>query len=74
MDIVLKLSTKTVCCWCSKSSQYLHAWVQDATKHGIPVGNTPGVLTETTAEIAAALTLAAARRVAEVRPRTMSNH
>ncbi len=36
-----------------------------ATKHGIPVGNTPGVLTETTAELAAALTLAAARRVAE---------
>lgn len=36
-----------------------------ATKHGIPVGNTPGVLTETTAELAAALTLSAARRVAE---------
>ena len=38
---------------------------QDGTKHGIPIGNTPGVLTETTAEIAAALTLAAARRVCE---------
>eukprot|EP00854_Cymbomonas_tetramitiformis_P005529 gene5529-6706_t len=37
-----------------------------ANAHGLPVGNTPGVLTETTAEIAAALTLAAARRVAEV--------
>ena len=36
-----------------------------ATRHGIAVGNTPGVLTETTAEIAAALTLAAARRVVE---------
>jgi hydroxypyruvate reductase 1 len=34
-----------------------------ATKHGIPVGNTPGVLTETTAEMAVALTLAAARRI-----------
>lgn len=36
-----------------------------ATKHGIPVGNTPGVLTETTAEMAVALTFAAARRVVE---------
>jgi len=44
---------------------YNNVNVPDATKHGIPVGNTPGVLTETTAEIAAALTLAAARRVCE---------
>jgi hydroxypyruvate reductase 1 len=36
-----------------------------ATRHGIPVGNTPGVLTETTAEMAVALTFAAARRVGE---------
>jgi hydroxypyruvate reductase 1 len=36
-----------------------------ATRCGIPVGNTPGVLTDTTAEMAAALTLAAARRVGE---------
>lgn len=39
--------------------------VPEATSRGIAVGNTPGVLTETTAEIAAALTLAAARRVVE---------
>ena len=39
--------------------------VAAATKHGIPVGNTPGVLTETTAQMAVALTFAAARRVAE---------
>jgi hydroxypyruvate reductase 1 len=38
--------------------------VEAATRHGIPVGNTPGVLTEATAEMAAALTLAAARRIA----------
>lgn len=44
---------------------YNNVNVLDATNHGIPVGNTPGVLTETTAEIAAALTLAAARRIAE---------
>lgn len=36
-----------------------------ATDRGIPVGNTPGVLTETTAEMTVALTLSAARRVAE---------
>ena len=39
--------------------------VPEASARGIPVGNTPGVLTETTAELAAALTLAAARRVPE---------
>jgi len=36
-----------------------------ATSRGIPVGNTPGVLTETTAEMAVALTFAAARRIGE---------
>ena len=39
--------------------------VPEATSRGIAVGNTPGVLTETTAEMAAALTFAAARRVTE---------
>lgn len=39
--------------------------VEAASRHGIAVGNTPGVLTETTAELAASLTLAAARRVVE---------
>eukprot|EP00877_Chromochloris_zofingiensis_P004601 jgi/Chrzof1/14141/Cz08g26170.t1 len=44
---------------------YDNVKVDEATKRGIPVGNTPGVLTETTAELAAALTLAAARRIVE---------
>ncbi|UCH19845.1 MAG: D-glycerate dehydrogenase [Deltaproteobacteria bacterium] len=39
--------------------------VAAATRYGIPVGNTPGVLTETTAEMAVALTFAAARRIGE---------
>jgi glycerate dehydrogenase len=39
--------------------------IESATRHGIAVGNTPGVLTETTAEMAVALTFAAARRVVE---------
>ncbi|MBE0696597.1 MAG: D-glycerate dehydrogenase, partial [Anaerolineaceae bacterium] len=36
-----------------------------ATAKGIPVGNTPGVLTETTADFTWALLMAAARRVSE---------
>ncbi len=44
---------------------YNNVDVDAATRHGIPVGNTPGVLTETTAEMTVALTFAAARRVAE---------
>ena len=39
--------------------------LEAATRHGIAVGNTPGVLTETTAQMALALTFAAARRVSE---------
>ncbi|KAF2302078.1 hypothetical protein GH714_032400 [Hevea brasiliensis] len=34
-------------------------------QYGVAVGNTPGVLTETTAELAASLSLAAARRIVE---------
>lgn len=44
---------------------YNNVDVPVATKYGIPVGNTPGVLTETTAEMTVALTFAAARRVVE---------
>ena len=36
-----------------------------ATRRGIPVGNTPGILTETTADFAFSLLMAAARRVLE---------
>ena len=39
--------------------------VAACARRGIPVGNTPGVLTETTADLAWALLMAAARRVAE---------
>ena len=39
--------------------------VAAATRRGIPVGNTPGILTETTADFAFALILAAARRLVE---------
>ena len=39
--------------------------LDEATRRGIPVGNTPGVLTETTADFAFSLLMAAGRRVAE---------
>ena len=39
--------------------------ITEAKKRGIQVGNTPGVLTETTADIAFALLMATARRVVE---------
>jgi hydroxypyruvate reductase 1 len=44
---------------------YNNVDVDAATELGIPVGNTPGVLTETTAEMAVTLTFAVARRVGE---------
>jgi len=39
--------------------------VAEATRRGIPVGNTPGVLTDATADFAFTLLMAAARRVVE---------
>ncbi len=42
-----------------------HLDIAAATRRGIPVTNTPGVLTETTADLALALILATARRVVE---------
>jgi glyoxylate reductase len=39
--------------------------LQAATQRGIPVGNTPGILTETTADFAFALLMAAARNVVQ---------
>ena len=39
--------------------------VEEATRLGIPVSNTPGVLTETTADLTWALLLAVARRIPE---------
>ena len=44
---------------------YNNVDIDAATKLGIPVGNTPGVLTQTTAEMAVSLTCAVARRVVE---------
>jgi glyoxylate reductase len=42
-----------------------HIDVAAVVRRGIPIGNTPGVLTETTADMAWALLMAAARRIPE---------
>lgn len=42
-----------------------HIDIAAATRRGIPVGHTPGVLVDSTADLAVALMLAATRRVAE---------
>ncbi|XP_071929664.1 glycerate dehydrogenase-like, partial [Coffea arabica] len=44
---------------------YNNVDVNAANRYGVAVGNTPGVLTETTAELAATLSVAAARRIVE---------
>src|SRR5690606_18892783 len=44
---------------------YDHVDVAACKTHGVAVGNTPGVLTETTADLALTLLLATARRVPE---------
>jgi len=44
---------------------YNNVDLAEATRLGIPLGNTPGVLTAATAEMAVALTFAAARRIGE---------
>ena len=48
--------------------------VAAATQHGIPVGNTPGVLTDATADFAWALLMATARRVVEADNFTRAGH
>src|ERR1041385_5208778 len=46
--------------------------VAACTARGVPVGNTPGVLTETTADLAFALLMATARRIVEADAYTRS--
>jgi glyoxylate reductase len=40
-----------------------HIDVKSAVAHGVSIGNTPGILTETTADLCVALLLATARRI-----------
>lgn len=53
---------------------YDHIDVAACTRRGIPVGNTPGVLTETTADLAFALLLATARRIVEAAEYVKGGH
>ena len=54
-----------LCAVSTMSVGYDHIDVDACTRRKIPVGNTPGVLTETTADFAFALLMAAARRIGE---------
>jgi glycerate dehydrogenase len=51
--------------YCNFAVGYDNVDVDAATRNNIAVGNTPGVLTEATAEMAAALTMSCARRITE---------
>ncbi len=59
---------------CNYAVGYNNIDVTDATRLGIAVGNTPGVLTEATAELAAALTYAAIRHVVPADGYTREGH
>ncbi len=60
MDVAPRLKVISNC-----AVGYDNIDIAEATKRGIPVGNTPGVLSETTADFAFALLMAAAMRVVE---------
>jgi hydroxypyruvate reductase 1 len=51
--------------YCNYAVGYDNVDVKAATQNYISIGNTPGVLTETTAEMAVALTMACSRRIVE---------
>lgn len=53
---------------------YDNIHVAAASRRGIPVGNTPGALTETTADFAFALLMAAARRIPEAQAYIQAGH
>ena len=53
---------------------YDNIHVDAASRRGIPVGNTPGALTETTADFAFALLMAAARRIPEAQAYIQAGH
>ena len=64
-DLFAALSSAGGIAYSNYAVGYDNVDVPSATAAAIPVGNTPGVLTETTAEMAVALTFAAGRRVVE---------
>lgn len=63
--VIAALATAGACVYSTYAVGHNNVDVTAATRLGLPVGTTPGVLTETTAELAVALTFATARRLAE---------
>lgn len=64
-DMLQTLKQAGAALYCNYAVGYDNVDVEAATRLALPVGNTPGVLTETTAELAVALAFAAARRIPE---------
>ena len=64
-ELLEKLKRADGLVYCNYAVGYDNVDVNAATRLRLPVGNTPGVLTETTAELAVALAFAAARRIPE---------
>lgn len=62
-DLIRGCPTLRVISSCSVGVDHID--LKAASEQGVPVGHTPGVLSETTADLSFALMLAAARRVAE---------
>ncbi|MEN8235746.1 MAG: NAD(P)-dependent oxidoreductase, partial [Actinomycetota bacterium] len=64
-DLFAKLAAAGGSVYSNYAVGYDNVDVDGASAAGIAVGNTPGVLTETTAEMAVSLTFATARRIVE---------
>jgi hydroxypyruvate reductase 1 len=64
-ELYAALKDAGTCVYSNYAVGYNNIDLEAATRYGIPVGNTPGVLTEATAEMCVALAFAAARRVGE---------
>jgi glycerate dehydrogenase len=64
-DIFAVLRAAGGVAYCNYAVGYDNVDLDAATLNSIAVGNTPGVLTETTAEMAVALTMSCARRIKE---------
>ncbi len=73
-DLFTALKTAGATAYSNYAVGFNNVDVDAATRHGLPVGNTPGVLTETTAEMAVALTFAAARRTGEAERYLRAGH
>lgn len=65
IDAALLNRASRLCVISTMAVGYDHIDIAACTKSGIPIGYTPGVLTETTADFAFALLFAAARRIPE---------